>query len=79
MTHDSRERLEKGEPTELSVYVPVYEHFPKPFFWGLISLFGLWFDNGDLDLKPERTLNQAFPEIKPLTVKELVNQAWKKN
>lgn len=44
----------------------------------MISVHGVWFEEGVYNLKPVRFLNDQFPQIKPIKVKELLEQAWKK-
>jgi hypothetical protein len=45
---------------------------------GLFSSFGILFANGDFDLKPDssNSLNERYPDIRPRTVRELVQEAW---
>jgi hypothetical protein len=45
---------------------------------GLFSAFGLLFASGDFDLKPDssNSINERYPDIKPKTVRELVQEAW---
>jgi len=77
--HDSIETLQKGEITELPSQVPVYPFFPKKMLQGLFAVFGLWFDDGSFDLHPGEgslDLNAKFPEIKPLKVKEVLQQLY---
>jgi hypothetical protein len=45
----------------------------------VVSAFGLWFGEGDYNYAPNKTLNDVFPEIKALKVKDMVNQAWKRS
>ncbi|KAK3362517.1 hypothetical protein B0T25DRAFT_524497 [Lasiosphaeria hispida] len=75
--YDSVEELKAGKTTELPSQVPFYQFLPKPILQGMAASFGLWFDRGLFDLKPAKFLNQDFPEIKPMTVKEMLDQAWK--
>ena len=78
VVHDSLEKLEAGEVTELPIHLESYDHIPKAAVQGFSSTFGLWFEAGDLDFKPEKLLNDQFPGIKPRKVKDLVEEAWKK-
>lgn len=63
--------------TELPGQISLYPFFPKSGFQWLYSHFGLWFDNGEFDLNPPRKLNGLFPDIKPLSVKDFLEQSWK--
>lgn len=76
MTYDTLESLEKGETTELPGQVAAYPFFPKAMLRHFATIFGLWWAKGELDLKPARTLNEAFPEIHALKVKEGLKLAW---
>jgi hypothetical protein len=76
VTYDSVENLQKGEVTELPSHVPAYEHIPKAFLQAFFSKFGLYIAKGLLDLPQENSLNKKFPDIKPLTVKEVL-EFWK--
>jgi hypothetical protein len=82
VVYDSREKLERGETTELPGQVPLYPFFPKPVQQAMGAGFGCWFDDGVFDMKPPngaRFLNDTFPHIEPLTIKELLEKAWKRS
>lgn len=66
------------EVTELPSHVSIYPYFPKEMFLSLMSNIGVMFAQGMFDLKPVYSLNEAFPGIKPKTVKELLEEAWKR-
>ncbi|KAF5642292.1 transcriptional activator Mut3p [Fusarium tjaetaba] len=74
--HDSIEDLKAGKITELPSHVYMYPFFPKPMLQGLFAAFGRMFIEGAFDLKPERTLNESFPEIKARKIKDLLFEAW---
>lgn len=78
VVYDSLEKLKRGEVTELPAQVASYAYYPKPMSQAAGAAFGLWFENGDFNMKPERWLNDLFPEIKPMTVQEVLDTAWKK-
>jgi len=73
---DSVEKLRLGQTTELPSQVPLYQYIPKSLVQGLTSVFGLWLEQGEFDLKPEKFLNETFPDIKPMTMKEMLDKAW---
>ncbi|KAK4155293.1 isoflavone reductase [Chaetomidium leptoderma] len=79
VAYDSREKLERGEITELPGQIPLYPFFPKPAQDAIGAAFGLWCEDGVFDHKPAKFLNETFPEIKPLTAKALLEKAWKKS
>ncbi|KAH8588086.1 hypothetical protein B0O99DRAFT_583577 [Bisporella sp. PMI_857] len=76
--HDPIEKLQKGEITELPSHVHAYPFFPKQTLQGLFALFGYWFENGDFDYPVTQGtyLNEKFPEIVPISVEQIVTEAW---
>ncbi|KAG7420184.1 Oxidoreductase BOA1 [Fusarium oxysporum f. sp. rapae] len=74
--HDSIEDLKAGKIAELPSHPHMYPFFPKPMLQGFFAAFGRMFVEGAFDLKPERTLNQIFPEIKARKIKDLLFEAW---
>ncbi|KAH8691252.1 hypothetical protein BGW36DRAFT_363589 [Talaromyces proteolyticus] len=75
---DSIEKLKTGQTTELPAQVPLYSFLPKEVFQYMVSIHGLWLEEGVYDLKPARFLNDHLPQIKPMKVKEILEQAWKR-
>jgi hypothetical protein len=43
----------------------------------LFAAFGQLSEDGSWDLKPQKTLNEIFPEIKPLKVKDVLEAVAK--
>jgi len=78
VTYDSIDVLKSGKITELPSHVGLYSFVPKEAFQGMISTFELWFEEGVFDFKSEKLLNAVFPEIKPWTVKDILQTAWGK-
>jgi hypothetical protein len=79
VTYDSMEKLKSGHVTELPGQVSAYQYFPREIFQKVAANFGLWFAEGAFDLKPEKSLNDLFPDIKTQKVSELMEEAWKKS
>lgn len=77
-TYDSPELLKSGKITELPSHVYAYEFYPKEALQGMLSQFGLLFDQGVFDLQPEQSLNDLFPEIKPKSAREVLEIGWKR-
>lgn len=50
---------------------------PKEMFQGMCASVGLQFERGLFDLRPERSLNERWPEIGTRGVRELVGEAWR--
>ncbi|KAF5603984.1 transcriptional activator Mut3p [Fusarium pseudocircinatum] len=74
--HDSIEDLKAGKITELPSHPHMYPFFPKPMLQGFFAAFGRMFVEGAFDLKPERTLNEQFSEVKARKIKDLLFEAW---
>ncbi|KIL88198.1 hypothetical protein FAVG1_08276 [Fusarium avenaceum] len=76
VSYDSLEDLAAGKVTELPSHLQAYPFVPKPALQGVLATLGLMVAKGLFNLEPEWTLNQEFPDIKPRTIKQLVNEAW---
>lgn len=42
-----------------------------------VAVLGQWTVQGLLELARKGTLNDQFPELKPLTIREMLDQCWK--
>jgi hypothetical protein len=78
VAYDNVEKLKSGQTTELPGQISLYAFLPKEILQYMIAVHGVWFEEGVYNLKPTRFLNDQFPEIKPIKVKEILKQAWKK-
>jgi hypothetical protein len=79
VTYDPIEKLEKGEGTVLEQPQGAME-MPEEVLRHLWSEFGIMADKGLMDITTEGLRNSEFPQIKPVTVREVVEAAWgKKN
>ncbi|KAL6401271.1 hypothetical protein AUP68_15138 [Ilyonectria robusta] len=76
VTYDSVETLKSGSITELPSHPYLYPFFPKEQLQGLLASMELLFECGLFDFKPQRTINQSFPNVKAKTIKELLTEAW---
>lgn len=80
IVHDSIEDLKKGRVTILPA-VDKYLHLMsvpnKEVLSEFLGTFGQLFADGTFNIKEEGALNEIFPEIKPLTIKEAVEAAAK--
>ncbi|KAH6981638.1 hypothetical protein BKA56DRAFT_549473 [Ilyonectria sp. MPI-CAGE-AT-0026] len=74
--YDSVEKLREGKVTELPSHKYAYDFVSKEVLQSLLAHFGTMFEDGQFDFKPEKTLNNAFPDIKPLSAKEILEQGW---
>jgi hypothetical protein len=75
--YDDVEKLRNFQITELPSHRALYDHFPKEKFQWFMSIFELWTAVGLSHVPSEGALNEKFPHIKPLTVKELLDGFWK--
>jgi hypothetical protein len=77
VVYDSIEDLKSSRVTNLPSHVTTFQFLPKAAVQGIIAAFGLWFAEGAFDFKPEKSLNDVFPEIKTKKVKQVLEEAWK--
>ncbi|KAB2574023.1 uncharacterized protein LTHEOB_12152 [Lasiodiplodia theobromae] len=75
VVYDDVEKLKRGELTELPGHVATYGSFPKELFQGFMSMFEQFTTDEKISVVPPE-LNKKFPEIKPLTVREMLKQYW---
>jgi hypothetical protein len=75
VTYDPIEKLEKGEGTVLEQPVGSMK-LPEEALRHLWAEFGIMADRGLMDVTSEGLRNDEFPEIKPLTVREVITAAW---
>jgi uncharacterized protein YbjT (DUF2867 family) len=74
--YDSIEKLKTGQITELPSHPANYPYFPKEMLQGIFSAIGILLDQGYFNLKTDHTLNSEFPDIKPMTVREIITEAY---
>lgn len=68
--------LKRSEVTELPFHALAYSYLPKDAFQAATAMFELWsLDAKMMSIPPE--INGKFPEIQPLTAKEMLNRYWR--
>ncbi|KAF5971127.1 nmra-like family [Fusarium coicis] len=77
VVHDDVNKLKNLRVTELPSHAEAYKFFPRPMLQTLFAAIGLWITEGRFDLTYEGSLNRMFPHIELVSVKELIDQAWK--
>lgn len=77
ITHDSKEEFEAGQVTELPCYESTFAVVGKEMTKQLFAQTGLWIIGNELDLRPASTLNETFPDIKTMTLREFLELSWK--
>ncbi|OGM43846.1 hypothetical protein ABOM_007557 [Aspergillus bombycis] len=77
VTYDSKEDLDAGRLTDLPCYSDFYSALGREAASALFREIGVWMAAGELDVKPSFSLNEAFPDIKPMTVREYLDLSWR--
>ncbi|KFZ17630.1 hypothetical protein V502_04503 [Pseudogymnoascus sp. VKM F-4520 (FW-2644)] len=77
VTYDSLDLLRSGKVTELPSHPYAYEYIPKVALQGILATFGILFEEGQFDFKPKQTVNELFPNINPISAKEMLEIGWK--
>lgn len=75
--YDDLEKLRRFEITELPGHSDDYKKFPKEVLLPFLSIFQRWMAEGLGSIPREGSLNEMFPEIKPLTAVDLMDMYWK--
>ncbi|KAL2803272.1 hypothetical protein BJX63DRAFT_440229 [Aspergillus granulosus] len=73
----SIDKLKGFQITELPGHVALYQHFPKKGFQWFMSIFELLTADGSSCILRDGGLNELFPDIKPLTVRAMLEKYWK--
>lgn len=73
VAYDSKEKLEKNEATVISPDAGYGGMDPQT----MVCFAGLTILRGELALPKQGRLNEKYPEIKPMTIEELMTKAWK--
>lgn len=76
VSYDSIDTLKSGKITELPSHQHAYPFFPKEALQGVLSTFGRWIEEGLFNFQPKKTLNDLFPEVKTMTVKDILEIHW---
>ena len=62
--------------TELPSHRKFYELYPKEHLQFFSSAFGLNCERGQANFTTNDTLNERFPEIKPMSAREVMILGW---
>ncbi|GME49632.1 hypothetical protein A1O9_00362 [Neofusicoccum parvum] len=76
VAYDPLEKLERFEITELPAHHAAYQFVPKEVLQPMTATFGQWTAKSLFDMPYEKSLNVRLPDIKTVSVKELIGQAW---
>lgn len=72
VTYDPLEKLQRGETTELPAQKAelALSPFPEALTRQLLALLGIWSVTGQFDIPHDGSLNAKYPDIKPVTIRE---------
>lgn len=70
------EQLRQSRITELPGHRSSYDKYPKERLQWFLAIFELWMATGRARVPREATMNEMFPEIKPLTVRGMMEKHW---
>lgn len=76
VAYDDVEKLKASQITELPGHAVSYDKFPKERLQWFLAIFEMWMATGQGRVSREGTLNDMFPEIKPLTAREMMERYW---
>lgn len=76
VAYDGVEKLGASRITELPGHAASYDKFPKERLQWFLAIFELCMATGLGRVPREGTLNEMFPEIKPLTAREMMERYW---
>ena len=75
VTYDTLEKLEQGQATVFEQPDGSYG-LPEDATRGLMAEWGVMSVHGVMDITREGLRNDAFPEVHPITVEALMQEAW---
>lgn len=76
IAYDAVEELKASRITELPGHAKSYDKFPKERLQWFLAIFEMWMATGKARVPRDGTLNEMFPQIKPLTVMEMMERYW---
>lgn len=76
MTYDSLDLLRSGKVTELPGHVALYDYIPKKELQAILAVLELDLASGVYDFEGQKTLNDVFPDISPITARQVLERAW---
>jgi len=75
VTYDSVDNLKNSQVTELPANRARYPYFPKQFLDAMVAAMGMGMAEGFFDFKGP-TLNEKLPQVKPVKVKDFLEEYW---
>ncbi|KAL6364516.1 hypothetical protein LRP88_01918 [Fusarium phalaenopsidis] len=75
VTYDPVDSLKEGKVSELPSHAAMYGFLPKEQLQGILATFELMFEAGLFNLEGP-SIVKDFPDIKLMTMKELLTEAW---
>ncbi|RDK42858.1 nmrA-like family protein [Aspergillus phoenicis ATCC 13157] len=77
VVYDDIMKLKASQITELPGHFKSYNKFPKDRLQWFLAIFETWMATGQARVAREGSLNEIFPDIKPLTARQVMEQYWK--
>ncbi|KAK4503495.1 hypothetical protein PRZ48_004410 [Zasmidium cellare] len=77
-TYDSVEKLKRFEVTELPGHAQLYDKYSKKGLQWFLAAFELMTTDETSYVSRDGSLNEVFPELQPLTVREMLTKCWGK-
>ncbi|EHA18950.1 hypothetical protein ASPNIDRAFT_54129 [Aspergillus niger ATCC 1015] len=74
VVYDDIDKLKASQITELPGHVKSYNKFPKERLQWFLAIFETWMATGQARVAREGSLNEIFPDIKPLTARQVMER-----
>ncbi|KAI4106606.1 MAG: hypothetical protein L6R37_002107 [Teloschistes peruensis] len=74
--HDSLADLRAGRITEIPAYVKLYDVFPKEMLLEMMAGLGVGMITGLFDFAGEELLNEKFPDVGTVKMREFIKEHW---
>ncbi|CAD0021147.1 hypothetical protein D6C86_03754 [Aureobasidium pullulans] len=76
VVYDDMDKLKTFQTSELPSHASIYPYFPKEKLQYMFAAFGMWAVGGYFNLPEDKAINHKFPNIKPLSVKQMLETSW---
>ena len=74
VSHDEPSALAEGKLTVLPAHETLFKKMPAPFAMRLLSALEYWSTLGDFDFPEGGSLNDLFPDIETLKVRDVLQR-----
>ncbi|THX80309.1 hypothetical protein D6D04_04656 [Aureobasidium pullulans] len=76
VVYDDMDKLKTFQTSELPSHASLYPYFPREKLQYMFAAFGMWVVGGYFNLPKDKAINHKFPNIKPLSVKQMLETSW---